>query len=502
MFKIIIRRVGVRALSAALVAVVVTGAAADGAAGRASSKPVASAKGAVHVTLTTRTLSYRLTTMPDLTFGRHSTMHTLVIAVDDHARYQRIRGFGAAMTDSSAWLLEKQLPRAARAAVMRDLFGTQGIHLGFLRVPMGASDFTATGTPYSYDDMPPGQSDPTLSNFSIAHDRAYVLPALRAALAVNPSLDILANPWSPPGWMKANDSLANLGDMGTVPAENYSALAQYFVRFLKAYAAQHAPVREITVQNEPGVVTAYPGAYITADAEATFTSQYLVPALRSAGLPTRVYGNDLSWNVMAFPTSLESGPAAPDLAGIAWHCYKGDPDQMGVLHAQFPAADQVVSECSPEILGFSAVELLISSLRNWASTVAVWNVALDPQGGPVQAPDSGCHGCTGVVTVSEATHRVRPNAKYYQIGQVSKFVQRGAVRIGSTSTVAYTVPGVHKAFRVSPGIDSVAFVNPNRSKVLVVSNTSTATGRFAVRYHGKSFSYTLPAGAVVTFTWR
>jgi hypothetical protein len=116
----------------------------------------------VHVTLTTRTLSDRLTAMPNVAFSRMATGRTPVISVNDGVRYQQVRGFGAAMTDSSAWLLDTQLSPAERAAAMTSLFGSSGIHLNFLRVPMGASDFTATGTPYTYDDMPPGQSDPTL----------------------------------------------------------------------------------------------------------------------------------------------------------------------------------------------------------------------------------------------------------------------------------------------------------------------------------------------------
>ncbi len=76
---------------------------------------------------------------------------------------------------------------------------------------MGASDFSAKGVPYTYDDVPAGHTDPTLANFSIAHDLAYIIPALRQARALNPHLRLLANPWSPPAWMKANGRLDNVG---------------------------------------------------------------------------------------------------------------------------------------------------------------------------------------------------------------------------------------------------------------------------------------------------
>lgn len=454
------------------------------------------------MTLTTIKLTDALSPMPGVEFCKQSIRRGGVVSVSDAMHYQRIRGFGAAMTDSSAWLLMTQAQRSARQAAFAKLFGRSGIRLGFLRVPMGASDFSARGVPYTYDDVPAGHTDPTLAHFSIAHDRAYIIPALRQARALNPSLRLLANPWSPPAWMKANDRLDNKGHSGQVLASAYPALAQYFVKFLKSYAAAGVPVNEITPQNEPGVPTAYPGAQLDFGDEAQFISGSLAPALRNAGLNVGIYGDDLSWDTVPYADGLASGPAAPSLAGIAWHCYRGQPGVMGTFHVQFPAMEQIVSECSPEILGFSTIELLISSLRDYATTVSVWNVALDPAGGPVQPPDSGCHGCRGIVTVSEADHSVQYNVKYYELGQVSKFVRPGAVRIASTSSVRYRDQIRPSRFQPSSGVDNVAFVNPDHSKVLVATNTAPTSQRFAVTWHGEAFHYTLPSRASVTFTWR
>ena len=156
------------------------------------------------------------------------------------------------MTDTAAWLIEDGLPPAARDQLMRRLFGGgRGIHLSFLRLPIGGSDFDRGGAAYTYDDLPPGQTDPQLRDFSIAHDQPYVLPALRAARALDPRLYIEALPWSPPAWMKANGALPNEDHSALLLPADARPWARYLVRFLQAYAAAGVRVSGLAIQNEP-----------------------------------------------------------------------------------------------------------------------------------------------------------------------------------------------------------------------------------------------------------
>ncbi|PYU09488.1 MAG: glycosyl hydrolase, partial [Acidobacteria bacterium] len=195
---------------------------------------------------------------PALTFGATRTPN-LTITVNDAVRYQQIDGFGASLTDSSAWLLWNKLTEAQRKEALQMLFSpTKGIGLSILRQPMGASDFALTE--YSYDDLPPGQpfgaSDPDLKRFSIEHDRAYILPLLREALALNPNLKVFASPWSSPGWMKTSGSMIQ----GALLPSAYPAFAKYFVQFVQQYEAAGVPIFAITMQNEPKYIpNDYPG---------------------------------------------------------------------------------------------------------------------------------------------------------------------------------------------------------------------------------------------------
>jgi glucosylceramidase len=395
----------------------------------------ASAAARVEVFQTTADLSQRLTRLPNLQFGPGRRGRVVVIHVNDRIRYQRVMGVGAAMTDSSAWLIHR-LSRRARAVLLNELFGAAGIHLSFLRLPVGASDFTASGSPYTYDDLPPGQSDPQLSHFSIAHDEAYIIPTLRRVLGFDRHLEILANPWSPPAWMKANQSLDNTRYRGSLLPSAYEPLAEYFVKFIRAYARQGIPISAITPQNEPVASVPYPGMALPPGAESRLIVQHLRPAFAAAGLNTKIYGYDSGWESTWYAGRLLSkGGSALD--GMAWHCYSGTPAVMSEVHRVHPTLDEIVSECAPGLTPYPTPDVVIGSMRNWASTVALWNVALDPAGGPVEPPNSGCRGCSGVVTIDPRTRRVRDLPAYYQLGQVSAFVHPGAVRIGSEHYVRY-----------------------------------------------------------------
>ena len=141
-------------------------------------------------------------------------------------------------------------------------------------------------------------------------------------------------------------------------------------------------------------------------------------------------------------------------------------------------------------------------MRNWASAVGLWNLALDPSGGPVEEPNTGCGNCKGLVTIDPQTHAVSYNLAYYQLGQVGRFLRPGAQRVNSNHFVSYYVGSGHNNYGTSRGVDDVAARNPDGSVVLVAYNNTTSDARFAVSWDGHSFTYTLPSHATVTFNWN
>jgi hypothetical protein len=278
---------------------------------------------------------------------------------------------------------------------------------------------------------------------------------------------------------------------GSFLPQYFAAYAQYFVKYLRGYAAAGVPVRYVSAQNEPLYEPAtYPGMSFPAAQEATFIGDYLGPALRRAGLDTRILGYDHNWDVPAYPEQLYADPsAAAYVPGTAWHCYAGDVSAETLSHNDYPHAQAFETECSggtwqgTDAQAFSqTMQLLIGVPRNWGQSVVLWNLALDDNRGP---QNNGCGTCRGVVTV-HADGTVTKELDYWALGQVARFVRPGATRIASSQ------PG---------GLWDVAYTNPDGTGALVAYNPTTTDSQFSIQVGNQHVTTTLAAGAAATYTW-
>ncbi|ESQ86077.1 hypothetical protein AEAC466_02495 [Asticcacaulis sp. AC466] len=446
--------------------------------------------GPVKVWETDADQSKLLARQPDLTFapkGGQVGTDTLIV-VDKSKSFQTMVGFGASMTDASAYLLQQKMKPADRDALMADLFGSKGLGFSFMRLTVGASDFSRDH--YSYDDMPKGETDPTLANFSIAYAKTDVIPSVKQALKLNPRMTIMASPWSAPGWMKTTDSLVQ----GALKPEAYPYFADYLSKYLTAMRGEGINIALLTLQNEPGFEPdSYPGMRVDPASRAAFIGGFLGPKLAADGGRTKILDYDHNWDLPSSPlTVLADAKANPYVAGVAWHCYAGDVAAQGPVHDAYPDKDAYFTECSggqwaadfAPNFAWTVKNLIIGSTRHWAKGVLMWNLALDENYGPHKG---GCSDCRGIVTINSQTGAVIRNIEYYAFGHASKFVRPGAVRVASTE---------------ADGLSSVAFRNPDGSVALIVLNGNAQTKAFSVRTDRKTFGYTLPASSVATFVWK
>jgi glucosylceramidase len=443
---------------------------------------------AVDVWITTGDKTQLLKQQSDVVFQSGAGSGGSLISVAPTTTYQTMAGFGAAMTDSSAWLLQNKMSAAQRDKLMRQLFSpTAGIGLNYVRVPIGASDFTATGF-YTYNDAPSGGSDDQQAQFSVAHDDAYIVPRLQQARQLNPALRLMASPWSAPAWMKTNNSLIG----GSLAAQWEASYARYLKNFVQAYQQRGLPIDAITLQNEPLHTANYPTMSMSATQQARIIADHLGPLFAADGVAAKIVAYDHNWDNTAYPLEVLGNPAArPFVAGTAFHAYAGDVAAQSTVHNAYPDKDIYFTEISGgdwatdfgDNLVWNAQNIMIGGARNWAKTAILWNLALDQNGDP---HSGGCDGCRGVVTINNATGAVTFNEEFFVLGQATKAVQPDAVRIGSTTSSA---------------VNTVAFLNPDGSRALYAVNPHAGATTLRLYENGQHLLYSIPGKSIATFLW-
>lgn len=408
-----------------------------------------------------------------------------LIQVDTATTLQTIDGFGYTLTGSSAFLLNR-MGAPARATVLKEFFGNGTTDLGvsYLRISIGASDLSPSV--FSYNDLPSGQTDPSLSQFSLAADTVDLIPVLKEILQLNPSIKIMGSPWSAPVWMKSNGS--SIG--GSLLPAYYSNYAQYFVKYIQGMKAKGITIDAVTIQNEPEHGGNNPSMLMTALQQADFIKNHLGPAFRAAGITTKIIVWDHNCDNPNYPITILNDPAAKAFVdGSAFHLYAGNVGALSGVQAAHPDKNLYFTEQWTGANGnfggdlmWHTKNVIIGTMRNWSRIALEWNLANDPSYGP-HTP-GGCTECKGAVTIDGPTYT--RNVSYYIIAQASKLVIPGSVRIG-TNDIA--------------GVYQVAFKRPDGKKVMIALNEGNGPVTFAIGYKNQTAVHTLPAQSVATYIW-
>ena len=406
-----------------------------------------------------------------------------VIALNPQAKFQEIQGFGAAFTDASCYIFSR-LSADTREQLLHEFFHPSEMAFNVCRTCIGASDYSTEL--YSFDE---GEPDPELKRFSIDHDRAYLLPALRQARAMNPDLFLFSSPWSPPGWMKANGSM--LG--GSMRKKYFASYAQYFVKFLQAYAAEGVAIQAVTSQNEVDTDQdgRMPACLWGQEYEIEFVKNYLGPALRDSGLPTKIWLLDHNYNLWGrVICELDDADVRKYANAVAWHAYYGQASMVSKVHDAHPDVEMHWTEGGPDYTNANYLtdwakwgHTFTEALRNWCQSLTAWNLALDENG----RPNIGPFPCGGVVTVHSQTREITRSGQYWAFAHFSRLIRRGARRFDSQS--------------IHTDVDHVACENPDGQKVLVLTNTAAARP-VVLQLGTMTTELTLPDTSVTTLSWN
>jgi len=405
------------------------------------------------------------------------------ITVNPETTYQEMDGFGFSLTGGSALHLNN-MSASERTKILKELFSVDNIGVSYLMVSIGASDLDAE--PFSYNDLPNGETDENLSKFSIEKDKENLIPVLKEILVINPNIKIMGSPWSAPIWMKTNNSSKG----GSLKPEYYATYANYFVKYIQAYKAEGITIDAITIQNEPLHDGNNPSMYMEASDQAEFVKNYLGPAFEASNIKTKIVVWDHNADNPGYPMAIFADAEANKYVdGSAFHLYAGSIDNLSTVHNAYPNKNLyfteewvgVNSEFKDNLLWHTR-ELIVGATRNWCKTVLEWNLASNSKLEP--HTDGGCTECLGALTIDNNT--VKRNVAYYIIAHASKFVRPGSVRINSN---------------YASDLPNVAFKTPSGNIVAIVVNNTAINTAFNIKTPDESITTSLDAGAVGTYVW-
>lgn len=405
-----------------------------------------------------------------------------IIKIDPTKRFQTMEGYGFTFTGGSAKIINSLDP-ARKQKLLLELFGrgTSSIGISYLRIAVGASDLS--DRVFSYLDLAEGQTDTILSHFSLSDDTLHLIPLLQKIKLIQPSIKIMATPWSPPVWMKSNSN--SMG--GRLKSEYYHVYAKYLVKYIQTMKKMGISIDALTIQNEPEHGGNNPSMLMSAEEQALFIKNHLGPLFFHHKIKTKIIIYDHNADHPNYPIQVLNDTAARKyIDGSAFHLYGGNINALSKVKEVHPDKHLYFTEQWTGKKGDFAGDLqwhvkniIIGSALNHSKIALEWNLANDENYGP--HTQGGCTECKGALTISKNT--ITRNVAYYIIAHAAKWVVPGSVRI-LTSQVE--------------GIPAVSFLTPDHKIISIVMNETSVEKSIGLKLNNKWVSIQLPAGAVAT----
>ena len=425
-----------------------------------------------------------------------TTGNGVLVAIDDATTFQEFKGMGVSF-DRSAMANFISMSDTERDKVLRGLFDQgkeDGIKLDWIRYPFGTSDFTGTEW-YTYNDLPLGDTDPDMSEFSIQKDIDYgFVDLVKEVIAINPNIKILASVWSPPAWMKTNNKLTNGGDLKT---QYQQAYAIYLRKAIQAFVSQGIAIDAMTIQNEPEVNQVYPSCRMSI-ANIIAVQKLLKDEFDTHNINTQIFAGDTQWSKKDDFTVPQTDSAIADnnqyLAGAAWHFYGGGPSAMTNYYNAYPEKLNMMSEVQLDLsnCSFNRFYRISQYFHNYCHVVIDWVTFLDDEGEPLNEGNPFKPVRTGKFVTADKDNLDdwEYDRLYYHYGMISRWVEEGAVRIQTPLN--------------KNNLYIVGFKNIDGTIVLTVANNNckTLADKYTFTWQGKSFSFDTPADPfIATFIW-
>ncbi len=440
----------------------------------------------------------RLTKKSDTKFISDRESSLPVIKIDEKTRFQKIDGFGASFNEAGMICLNS-LNAEAQDKVLQMLFDPEsGSGYTLMKSPIAACDFASAGPWYSYNDTP---GDTSMEHFTIERDLGpnglitFIKKAYKyGKFEIESPMDF-APDWMYYGMSKKEEK--------NIKPEYYNALADYYLKYLKEYAANGITINNLVLFNESVCDTCPDHGYssVTYGEMGKILKDFLIPRLNDHKLTTKIILGETCFRYSGldlFPVVLDDPETRKYISRLAVHGYDWDKfSSLTKLHDRYPDLPVWMTEiCYVKlpVYEFSDGEfwgnMIINDMKNWVSGWIYWNMILDQEGGPwltsLQHGDPDNNHQHPVVIIDRDSKEVTYTGLYYYLAHFSKFVKPGSYRINCTGG--------------TPKLNFVGFQNKDGSIVLNVLNNGDKTD-CRISWKNEMAIQTLKAHSITTFKW-
>ncbi|MFM2369266.1 MAG: hypothetical protein RL619_1566 [Bacteroidota bacterium] len=459
-------------------------------------KPFSTKNKTVSVYTTADSTKLRLTLTDNLVFtsSKQPLETEISVFVVPDKTFQKFMGIGGAITDASAEVFSK-LSKDKQQELLNAYYDTEkGIGYSLIRTTIHSSDFSSG----SYTYIKEGDGD--LKTFNIDHDRQFRIPMLKQAIkTAGGKLVLYVSPWSPPAFMKSNNSMLK---GGTLLPEYYQSWANYYTKFIKAYEKEGMPIWGLTVQNEPMATQTWESCVYTAEAERDFLKNYLGPTMKKEGLgDKKIVVWDHNRDLMNQRANvIFSDPEAAKYAwGMGFHWYEtwagGMPmfDNVRKVHEAYPTKNLLFTEGCIERFDAKKYQLwanaerygisMINDFNNGTVGWTDWNILLDQNGGPNHVGNF----CFAPIHADTNSGELIYTPSYYYIGHFSKFVRPDAKRVSTAVSRSSLL--------------STSFLNTDGKMVTVVMNQSNKSVTYNLIIASEKTVVVIPAHGIQTLVY-
>jgi len=323
-----------------------------------------------------------------------------------------------------------------------------------------------------------------------------VIPLVKAAMnASQAPINFFLTPWSAPAWMKINGEMdGSASPLGMIQSDDvFTSWSLFYSKFITAYKNAGINFWGLTVQNEPEANAPWESCLYTPEAQRDFIKNYLGPRITADHPEVKIMIFDHNKNDVAVwaQTILSDPDANKYVSGTAFHWYSGSEfENLQTAHAVDPSKFLLATEAcncpgvqygnwaNGEAYGYD----IIGDLNNWSVGWTDWNLLLDPQGGPNHVGNF----CDAPLIGDATNQTLYVNPMYYYLGQFSKYILPGSVRINSSC---------------NGGLNCVAFTRPDNNTVVVVQNTADNAITFKLQQGDNSAKILIPDHAIATFVY-